>query len=53
MKHYKVKSNNNPEPLGMSKTLTERLTRIGIWLCMGEVDNNGYLRGGVGNDRDD
>ena len=44
MEQYKVKSNSNPEPLGMSKTLEERLTRIGIWLFMGEIDNNNYLR---------
>lgn len=39
---YKVKSNNN-KPLAESKKLSERLLRIGAWLCTGDVDDNSYL----------
>ena len=40
---YKVKSNGNPESLGMNKTLEERLVAIGGWFAGSEVDAKNYL----------
>lgn len=44
MKHkYKVKSNDNSEPLGTNETLDDRLVAIGGWFCSGDVDAQNYL----------
>lgn len=43
MKGYKIKTRANVEPLGIHKTLEDRLLSIGFWFSNGTLDANGYL----------